>query len=120
MLSPISCSIAAIIAVLASVYSIISFENNTIKTAMVIVSFVVLAACSYIGAQIKFQSAADIQLEKTKNENENLKRNLVQVYEAVRQSKASESLVPPRNPVVAEPQGSPDEGDTEDEGKPYM
>ena len=86
MQSPVYCLLAAIVSVLASMYSITSFESNSYKSIIVLISFVVLAVCCYIGAQIKFQSSADIQLEKTKNENENLKRNLVQVYETLRQN----------------------------------
>jgi hypothetical protein len=65
--------------------------------------------------------SADLLLEKTKIENENLKRNLVQVYEAVSASKKSASdRGPPQPEIPSGPANRMEQKEEEEEAKPYM
>ena len=112
------CAVVLIIAAIQGVY-FMTDERLMVKSVSSLFFAAAVALCVYKYTNYTFQNSADLQLEKTQNENENLKRNLVQVYEAVRRSKNEENNIPPRKVLPTESKAAVEEEDGED-GKPYL
>ena len=119
--SPITFTIAILASVVSAILAQYKLEDSpNLKTLILIFGFVVVGVCAYAWAHVRSQTSADLLHEKTKIENENLKRNLVQVYEAVAASKKSASDRGPPPPEIPTGMKVTEQKVEDEEAKPYM